>query len=106
MCRSKETRDRMAAAVTSSQAPQSVNSHQEQTQVHETETASSEETRLGQIIDQSSTIILVPPSGLPQAPDLPPPYDIAIQLPQQTHTVQTVQADDESPPPSYDKAVS
>lgn len=106
MCRSKETRDRMAAAVTSSQAPHSVNSHQEQTQVHEMETASSEDTGLGQIIDQSGTVVLAPTSGLPQGPDLPPPYDIAIQLPHQMQNIETVQVDDESPPPSYDKAVS
>jgi hypothetical protein len=70
------------------------------------EGVSSEDTRLGQTADQSSTIILAPSSGVPQVPDLPPPYDVAIQLPQQTQDTQTVQVDDESPPPSYDKAVS
>lgn len=106
--RSKETRDRVAAAVTSSsQAQQSTTSHQGQAQVHETEIASSEDTGLGQIIDQASTVILPPTSGSPQVSELPPPpYHIAILLPQQTQNSGIVQADDDSPPPSYDKAVS
>lgn len=108
MYRSKETRDRVAAAVTSSsQAPHSTTSHQGQAQVHETEIASSDDTGLGQITDHSSTIILPPTSGSPQVSELPPPpYHIAILLPQQTQNSGTVQADEESPPPSYDKAVS
>lgn len=108
MYRSKETRDGVAAAVaSSSQPPHSTTSHQGHTQAHEIEIASSEDTGLGQITDQASTIILAPTSGSPQVSELPPPpYHIAILLPQQTQNSGTVQADDESPPPSYDKAVS
>lgn len=106
--RSKETRDRVAAAVSSSsQAPQSTASNQGQAQVHEIETATSEDTGLGQITDQATSIILAPTSGPPQVSELPPPpYHIAILMPQQTQNSGRVQADDESPPPSYDKAVS
>jgi hypothetical protein len=71
------------------------------------ETVSSEDIGLGQIVDQSNAIILAPPSGPPQAPEQPPPpYHIAILLPQQTGNSETMQGHDESPPPSYDKAVS
>ncbi|XP_069703782.1 uncharacterized protein [Periplaneta americana] len=112
LCRSKATRDLITAAVTSSsQAPHSATSQQGQTQSHELETASSEDIGLGQMVDQSSTIILAPTSGPPQAqlpaPEPPPPpYHIAILLPQQTRNSDSVPANDESPPPSYDKAVS
>ena len=108
LCRSKATRDLITAAVTSSsQAPHSTTSHQGQIQAHELETASSEDIGL----DQSSAIILAPTSGPPQAPlpapePPPPPYHIAILLPQQNRNLDTVQGNDESPPPSYDKAVS
>ena len=104
LCRSKATRDLITAAVTSSsQAPHSTTSHQ----AHELETASSEDIGL----DPSSAIILAPTSGTPQAslpaPEPPPPpYHIAILLPQQNPHSDTVPGNDESPPPSYDKAVS
>ena len=88
----------MAAAFTSSsQAPHSTTSHQGHAQVHDAEITSSEDNGLVQITYQASTII----SELP-----PPPYHIAILLPQQTQNSGTVQADEESPPPSYDTAVS
>jgi len=108
LCRSKATRDLITAAVTSSsQAPHSTTSHQGQTEGHEMETTFIEDIGLGQIVDQSSTVILAAPSGSPQAPEPPPPpYHIAILLPQQTRSSETQQEHDESPPPSYDKAVS
>lgn len=107
LCRLKATCDFITAAVTSSQTPHPATSPQGQAQGHEMETASSEDIGLGQIADQSSAIILAPPSGPPQALEQPPPpYHIAILLPQQTVNSETMQGHDESPPPSYDKAVS
>ncbi|KAJ9578601.1 hypothetical protein L9F63_005178 [Diploptera punctata] len=104
LCRSKATRDLITAAVTSSsQPPHSTTSHQGQMQAHDLETASSEDMGL----DQSSA----PPTGPSQAPlpapePPPPPYHIAILLPQQNRNLDPVHGNDESPPPSYDKAVS
>ncbi|KAK7870740.1 hypothetical protein R5R35_009891 [Gryllus longicercus] len=113
LCRSKATRDLLAAAVTS-QAPHSTVSSQ-QGQGHSTdqlEVVSTEDIGLNQIINQPNPLIFSPVAGPPQSPVTapeppPPPYHIAILLPQQTHSNnQTMQANEESPPPSYDKVVS
>ncbi|KDR13835.1 hypothetical protein L798_12014 [Zootermopsis nevadensis] len=108
LCRLKAKCNFITAAVTSSsQTPHSTTSPQGQAQGHEMETASNEDIVLGQIVDQTSAIILSPPSGPTQAPEQPPPpYHIAILLPQQTGRSETTQGHDESPPPSYDKAIS
>ncbi|PSN52201.1 hypothetical protein C0J52_06106 [Blattella germanica] len=108
VCRSKATRDLITAAVTStSQAPHSTTSHQP----HELETTSSEDLGLQTIVESSTTIIIAPASGPPQ-PQIPvpepppPPYHIAILLPQQNRNSDPMQGNDESPPPSYEKAIS
>ncbi|KAK7870739.1 hypothetical protein R5R35_009890 [Gryllus longicercus] len=71
---------------------------------------STEDIGLNQFINQPNPLFFysmaVPPQSLVTALD-PPPYHTAILMPQQTHPNHlSMQGNEESPPPSYDKVVS
>ncbi|XP_066995767.1 uncharacterized protein [Anabrus simplex] len=104
LCRSKATRDLLAAAVTSSQVSNPTTIQQGQSQ--------NEDIGMNQVINQPNPLLFSPVAGPPQSPvqappePPPPPYHIAILLPQQTAHTATMLGNDESPPPSYDKVVT
>ncbi|XP_046995938.1 uncharacterized protein LOC124608348 [Schistocerca americana] len=109
LCRSRVTRELLSAAVASSavhvQSAQAVATSSSATPVHQTRERPVETTSV--TVQQEVAerqVVALPSSNTVQVPEPPPPpYHVAVLLPvqQRPHP-----PGDESPPPSYEKAVS